>query len=156
MEFINGFTLHDYTESRKIFLSETSKLRLLVHISNSLRFLEQHQVSHIDLSPNNLMVVDDFMIKIIDFGEAYSPKVTPRYQTKGKNLFRYNPGKTLPFAPPEIFSRSKDLTSRQDIFSLGVIAFKLFFGQYPINCSESVLEKVYSKRVYEERMFAVP
>ena len=68
MDFINGLTLHDFTESKKIFLSQTSKLRLLVHISNCIRFLEKHEVSHIDLSPNNLMVVSDFMIKIIDFG----------------------------------------------------------------------------------------
>ena len=39
MDFINGLTLHDFTESKKIFLSQTSKLRLLVHISNCIRFL---------------------------------------------------------------------------------------------------------------------
>lgn len=102
------------------------------------------------------MVVSEFMVKIIDYGEAYSPNITPKYLEKGKQKFRYNPGKTLPFAPPEVFSRSNNLTSKQDIFSLGIIIFKLFFGYYPINCSDSVFEKIYSKGTFMERMFFAP
>ena len=86
------------------------------------------------------MVVNDMMVKIIDFGQAYSPKTTPKYLEKGKGPgFKYNPGKTYPFCPPEVFSRSNDLTSQQDVFSLGIIAFKMMFGWYPIGCSESLL-----------------
>ena len=48
-----------------------TKLRILVHISNALRFLDQREITHIDLSPNNIIVISECMIKIIDFGEAY-------------------------------------------------------------------------------------
>jgi len=50
-----------------------------MHLSNALRFLDKKNIAHIDLSPNNILIINDFMVKIIDFGEAYSQKITPKY-----------------------------------------------------------------------------
>ena len=102
------------------------------------------------------MVLPELMIKVIDFGDAYSPKVTPKYFKPEKHMFKYNPGKTLPFTSPEMFSRSNNLTGSQDIFSLGIMAFKMIFGTYPICCSETVLEKLYIEGSYTNRLFLAP
>lgn len=82
-----------------------TKLRLLMHLSNALRFLDQKEITHVDLSPNNILVVGDCMIKIIDFGEAYCPKVTSKYLSTSKSdkntsNFKYRPGKTYPYTSP--------------------------------------------------------
>lgn len=50
-----------------------------MHLSNALRFLDKKQIAHIDLSPNNILIVNEYMVKIIDFGESYSQKITPKY-----------------------------------------------------------------------------
>ncbi len=39
-----------------------------MHLTNALRFLENKEITHIDLSPNNIIIIDDFMVKVIDFG----------------------------------------------------------------------------------------
>ena len=96
------------------------------------------------------------MVKIIDFGDAYSPKVTSKYLKKEKNMIKYNPGKTMPFTSPEIFSRSCNFTGAQDMFSLGIMAFKMIFGTYPFSCSDTILEKLYIQGTYLDRLFVVP
>ena len=68
MDSIFGPSLHEEIEMKKTFLSITSKLRILMHLTNALRFLEKKGITHIDLSPNNVIIVDDYMVKVIDFG----------------------------------------------------------------------------------------
>jgi len=48
------------------------------------------------------------MIKLIDFGEAYCPNTINQYKTsqqKTGKIFKYAPGRTFPYAPPETSCR---------------------------------------------------
>ena len=67
---------------------------LIVNISNGLRFIDDYNVVHMDLNLNNILVYKDYLTKLIDFGEAFSPKV----KSSQGNAFKR--GYTMPFCSP--------------------------------------------------------
>ena len=68
MDYIQYPTLQDFLLMRHSTLSLSGKINLAVHITNAIRFLEEYQITHLDLSSVNILVVKDNLIKIIDFG----------------------------------------------------------------------------------------
>jgi len=64
----NSPTLHTYLHNNKASISILGKLSLLANITNGLRFLKQHRITHMDLNPNNILVGPHLITKIIDFG----------------------------------------------------------------------------------------
>ena len=145
---------------RKESFTSSGKLHILTHLSNALRFLNEHSIAHLDLSPNNIMVVKDFLVKLIDFGEAYHPKVSTKYtptNKRGNNgQFIYSPGRTFPYAPPETSSRYDNFSSQQDMYSLGVIMHQLLFGTFPFECHQDTHKRLYQEKTYNERILLAP
>lgn len=70
-----SITLLNHLSLRRESLSIESKLNILSHISNGLRFLTYYKVVHMDLSLSNIVMVDGHLPKIIDFGESYNRDV---------------------------------------------------------------------------------
>jgi len=68
MDYIQGPTLADELILKKSTLTHSSNMHILIHISNAIRFLQKYDVAHLDLSPSNILVVKDNLIKLIDFG----------------------------------------------------------------------------------------
>ncbi len=56
-------------------LSFWTKIFLIKNILNGLRFITGYRIIHLDLKPNNIIVINDLLTKIIDFSESYHPKV---------------------------------------------------------------------------------
>ena len=42
-------------------------------IAQSLRYLSEYNIAHLDLKPTNIMVARKLRTKLIDFGESYHP-----------------------------------------------------------------------------------
>jgi len=89
--------------------------------------------------------------KIIDFGESlkYEPN-NPAYNRQHK------PGRTLPFAPPEIFFDEIPYSSRIDVFSFGVVVADLLFDDYLVDFRRShlnLLQQKYTKGTYKVRLY---
>lgn len=86
-----------------------------------------------DLTLSNILVYDGYLPKIIDFGEAYH-----RETIEATAKSAYAPGFTLPYCAPEVF-RNKEFSSAQDMFSFGVIIFRLLLNALPIFPSDSLV-----------------
>jgi serine/threonine-protein kinase len=104
----------------------------LQHVHN-LRHIDGTQVAvlHRDVSPQNLFVTVDGVIKILDFGIAKtedSSVKTPTGRIKGKSAY---------MSPEQI--RGQTLDGRSDIYSLGVVLYEAITGQ-PLYQREGVEE----------------
>lgn len=59
---------------------------------------------------------------------------------------QYSPGRTFPYAPPETSIRNDNLTSQQDMYSLGMIVSKLLLDSFPFVCSEEKTKQLYQRK----------
>jgi serine/threonine protein kinase len=95
---------------------------ILVAACEALHHAHEQGVVHRDVTPANLLVSYDGVVKLADFGIAKSQQVASRAQTTVGTL----KGK-VPYMSPEQ-ARAKPLDRRSDIFSLGVVAWELLTG----------------------------
>lgn len=63
MEYINGDDIEDYLSKRPENVNE-----VFVQVIEGFAHLEKNQILHRDIRPQNVMVADDGVVKIIDFG----------------------------------------------------------------------------------------
>lgn len=101
--------------------------------------------SHFDLKLDNILIGNDFKLKLCDFGMAarVDQPMRKRLGTEG-------------FMAPEILCR-KNFESffgvQADIFSLGVILFILYFGQPPFNKADDLNDRFYNLLVKKPEHF---
>lgn len=83
---------------------------------------EPLNIVHRDVSPQNIMVRDDGVTKVVDFGIARAANRATRTQTgavKGK----------LAYMPPEQILAGGDITSQADQYALGVVLWEMCTGR---------------------------
>jgi len=97
-----------------VFDNIVDRKRLLTDISSGLKYLHTNNISHCDLSPNNIVSVNG-IFKIIDFGNAI----------KGH---RFN---TYLQPTPYIATFDKPQHIKVDIWALGCISYMVFFNELP-------------------------
>ena len=117
---------------KRSVLSETFLCYVAYQVLEGLKHLYRCNIIHYDIKPNNV-VIDDFLnIKIIDFstsldiGEIKDPYIKLKY--RGTSFYM----------APEVIKREKINIKdfhKIDLFSLGVMLYRLAFGYYPFNLS---------------------
>jgi serine/threonine protein kinase len=96
---------------------------MLIAACEALHHAHEQGIVHRDVTPANLLVGYDGMVKLADFGIAKSQALVARARTNVGTL----KGK-VPYMSPEQ-ARAQPLDRRSDIFSLGVVAWELLAGQ---------------------------
>ncbi len=96
---------------------------ILVAACEALHHAHEKGIVHRDVTPANLLVSYDGVVKLADFGIAKSQTVASRAQTNAGTL----KGK-VPYMSPEQ-ARAQPLDRRSDLFSLGVVAWELVTGR---------------------------
>ncbi len=137
MEYVRGATLSSVLKNRKLELSEA--IRYCIQIADALTKAHAAGIVHRDLKPGNIMVTEDGLVKVLDFGLA---KFNPNMATGDSELSdaeRTNqftltqPGAvtgTVAYMSPEQ-ARGEPVDARSDIFSYGIVMFEMFSGHLP-------------------------
>lgn len=127
MEFIEGQPLLEYADSRR--LDVRARLDLFRPICRAVDYAHRNHILHRDLKPANVMVTTEGVPKLLDFGIAklLLPELVaggaPETETQGRLM-------TPDYASPEQI-RGEELTPATDIYSLGVLLYRLLTGRQP-------------------------
>lgn len=122
MEYIDGITLKEYIEYKKV-LSWDEAANYIKQILSATQHAHERGIVHRDLKPQNIMLLRDGTIKVMDFGIARVSKFdTQTITDKAIGSVHY--------ISPE--QASGDLTDeKSDIYSIGVILYEMITGQLP-------------------------
>ena len=120
MEYVRGRTLRDILKRYGKLPVETV-LQVVRVSADALSYAHRHKIIHRDLKPTNLMLGEDGVLKIIDFGVSC---------LVGTQKFTDDIIGTPTYMSPEQL-KGKRLDHRTDIYSLGMIAYELLTGRQP-------------------------
>ena len=133
-EFIKGKTLRDKIKTESLNFSET--IELAIQITSALHTAHSSQIIHRDIKPENIMIREDNLVKILDFGLAKLTVQKPQLFTSESPTCEQEITKsgmvfgTVGYMSPEQ-ARGKTVDHRTDIFSLGVVLYEILTGTQP-------------------------
>lgn len=125
MEYLEGVDLKHYIEQQGI-LSFRAAVRLLMPVMKDLVKIHGAGVLHRDISPDNIRLLDDGMVKLLDFGSASNDMNL----TELTSTVTVKPG----FAPAEQYLGKKELQGPwTDIYALCATIYLCITGKLPMD-----------------------
>jgi serine/threonine protein kinase len=128
MELIEGNGFNFLIETRSPNLNG-KRIDYLIQVADGVEYIHQQRYLHRDLCPRNIMVNQEGVVKIIDFG--LTVPYTPDFCKPG------NRTGTPSYLAPELIKRVTT-DHRIDLFALGVTAYETFTGKLPWEKAESL------------------
>ena len=127
MEYVEGESITEYCDRKRLSVRE--RLKLFKTVCDAVRHAQRNLVVHRDLKPGNILVTDDGVVKLLDFGiakllEADSDPITA-FHTTG----RLGPFTPAYAAPEQVLG--KPINAGTDVYALGVILYELLTGRRP-------------------------
>ncbi|XP_018401000.1 PREDICTED: serine/threonine-protein kinase ULK3 isoform X2 [Cyphomyrmex costatus] len=142
MEYCDGGDLSSFIK-KKHKLPESTCRRFLQQLALALKYLRDHNVCHMDLKPQNLLLMrkPQLVLKVGDFGFA-------QYLSNSEHKFTIR-GSPLYMAPEMLLKHKYD--ARVDLWSVGVIMYECLFGKAPYSSSsfQELAEKIKDSRPIE-------
>jgi tetratricopeptide (TPR) repeat protein len=145
MELIRGKTLREFVGDTSIPMSQ--RMGWLIDIARALAAAHKCGLVHRDIKPENVMIRDDGVVKVLDFGIAQRsrPPVDPTSSTEGLVL-PTNTTAGLVIGTPYYMSpeqmRGDPLDGGADQFSWAVMAYELLSGETPWTVGSDSLKLV--------------
>ena len=127
MELVEGEPIDRFCEQRALTVRQ--RLELFIDVCAAVHFAHQHLTVHRDLKPANILVTKDGVVKLVDFGIA---KVLDA-EASGTTLTSLH-AMTPEYSSPEQIRR-EPITTATDIYSLGVVLYRLVTGRSPYSSS---------------------
>ena len=126
MAFYPGATLDQVMQRGP--LSPPNALDYAAQIARGLAAAHDRGIIHRDVKPANIIVTDDGVVKLLDFGIARMPDVNVSHEDM-------TPGTLAYMSPEQVTSRRVD--QRTDLWSLGVVLYEMCTGVRPFGGDNS-------------------
>ncbi len=128
MEHIDGEPIDEYCRNRSLSVRE--RLELMQEVCAAVQYAHQNLVVHRDLKPSNILVTSNGEIKLLDFGVG---KILEETEDDPATVFQ---PLTPEYASPEQIG-NRAVSTATDVYSLGVLLYKLLTGTTPHRLSSS-------------------
>lgn len=123
MEYVEGTAVDEYCEKNACSIPE--KLRLFLQLCEAVQYAHRNLVIHRDIKPANVLITNDGVPKLLDFGIA---KLIS-HDTTDATVTRIM---TPDYASPEQL-RGEAVSTATDVYSLGVLLYRLLAGAKPFH-----------------------
>jgi eukaryotic-like serine/threonine-protein kinase len=152
MEYVAGKTLSVLIGRKGLQLQDA--LKYAIQIVDALAKAHSAGIVHRDLKPSNIMVTDDGLVKVLDFGLAKLTEQSLTYESADTRTLRQEAAQTeegVIVGTPAYMSpeqaEGKPVDARSDIFSFGAVLYEMlsgrraFHGDTPISTLAQVLNQ---------------
>ena len=129
MEYIEGKQLKQLLKKRgKLTLNEV--VDIMLQVTDGMSAAHDSYIIHRDIKPQNIMILENGLIKITDFGIAMALNSTQLTQTNSVMG-------SVHYLPPEQAS-GKGATIQSDVYSMGILMYELLTGELPFRGDNAV------------------
>ena len=125
LEYVEGRQLDEWCDEQRLGIE--ARLRLFLQVLEAVGHAHANLIVHRDLKPSNILVTNEGVVKLLDFGIARllesGGDTTPITGTQDA-VFTYQ------YAAPEQIT-GDPVSTATDVYSLGVVLYQLLAGQHP-------------------------
>lgn len=129
MEYVEGKTLKNLIKKRG-GLTLPEVIDIMTQLTSAISCAHDSNIIHRDIKPQNVLIKEDGLVKITDFGIAMALNSNELTQTNSVMG-------SVHYLPPEQ-ANGKGATVKSDIYSLGIVMFELLTGQLPFKGDNAV------------------
>jgi serine/threonine-protein kinase len=129
MEYVEGVTLKEYIEQRRV-IPWKEAVHFLTQILRALQHAHDRGVVHRDIKPQNIMLLHSGNIKVTDFGIA-------RFSRSETRTMSENAIGSVHYISPEQ-ARGDFTDEKADIYSIGVVLYEMLTGELPFQSDSTV------------------
>ena len=130
MEYIEGNPIDVYCDVKQLGVNE--RIDLFRDLCSAVHYVHQHLMVHGDIKGGNVFVTERGVVKLLDFGIAKILGPTPSAGREATGFLALTPE----YASPEQV-RGEPITTASDIYSLGVLLYRLLSGALPYEATGS-------------------
>ncbi|HYV10210.1 MAG TPA: protein kinase [Pyrinomonadaceae bacterium] len=141
MEYVEGRPIDLFCDEKQLTIED--RLKLFSTVCTAVQYAHQHLVIHRDIKPGNILVSEDGLPKLVDFGIA---KLLD--QDRMDATATAMPFMTPDYASPEQV-RGLAVSTATDVYSLGVVLYELLTGRRPYRIRGGVAHEV-AKAICED------
>ncbi|MFN8578177.1 MAG: serine/threonine-protein kinase [Candidatus Sericytochromatia bacterium] len=134
MEYVEGDDLYEVLQKKK--LSIGSVIKIAKQLCEVVSFVHSKGILHRDIKTSNILVGENYNIKLTDFGIAKKDSNTDQAMlTQAGTIL----GSIL-YSPPEQFINVKSLNERSDLYSVAVCIYEMLTGVPPFADKNNIQE----------------
>lgn len=129
MEYVEGKTLKQLIKKRGA-LTVSEVVDIMLQLTDGLAHAHESYIIHRDIKPQNILIMENGLVKITDFGIAMAMNAAQLTQTNSVMG-------SVHYLPPEQ-ANGKGATVKSDIYSLGILMYELLTGTIPFKGENAV------------------
>ena len=141
-EYLEGASLEAKLKSKTF--TQREKLGIILDIAKALKVAHSHDITHRDVSPENIYLLNDGTAALANFGLSYFHG----HEDLGFTVLTSVSGDDSPYVAPEMVDG--DFCYGSDLFSLGVVFYRLMTGKLPFN--STLIFKLQKGELSEEQL----